>query len=170
MGKPGGLPSMGLHRVGHDWSDLAAAAAAAMVLRIKNIGTYVTHLPFLTKMISKAFSISKAQGLLIDTEWNYTMCYPLNMCETTTFQLVLMKLCLCMASLVAQTVKHLPAMQETWVQSLSWEDPLENKMATHDSILAWRILRTEELGGLQSMKSQRVGHDSASSLHWQFIA
>ena len=71
------------------------------------------------------------------------MCYPLNMCETTTFQLVLMKLCLRMASLVAQRVKHLSAMQETCVQSLSWEDPLENKMATHSSILAWQILWTE---------------------------
>ena len=49
---------------------------------------------------------------------------------------------------MAQTVKHLPAMQETWVLSLSWEDSLENGMATHSSVLAWRIPRTEELGGL----------------------
>ena len=61
------------------------------------------------------------------------------------------------ASLMAQTVKNLPAMQETWVQSLGWEDPLEK--ATHSSILAWRIPRTEEPGGLQSMGSQRVGHN-----------
>ena len=59
-----------------------------------------------------------------------------------------------MASLVAQTVKRLPAMQETWVQSLGQEDPLEKEMATHSSILAWRIPWTQEPGGLQSMRSQ----------------
>ena len=64
-----------------------------------------------------------------------------------------------MASLVAQTVKRLPAMQETWIRSLGQEDPLEKEMATHSSILAWRIPWTEEPGGLQSMGSQRVGHD-----------
>ena len=63
------------------------------------------------------------------------------------------------ASLVAQSVKNLPAVQETQVRSLGWEDPLEKEMATHSSILAWKISRTEEPGGLQSMGSQRVGHD-----------
>ena len=53
-------------------------------------------------------------------------------------------------------VKNMPAMHETWVQSLGWEDSLEKEMATHSSILAWRILWTEEPGGLQSMGSQRV--------------
>ena len=62
------------------------------------------------------------------------------------------------ASLVAQVVKNLPAMQKAWVQSLSWEDPLEKGMATHFSILAWRIPWTEEPGGLQSMGLQRVRH------------
>ena len=52
------------------------------------------------------------------------------------------------ASLVAQTVKNLPAMQDTWVPSLGWEDPLEEGMATHSSILAWRIPWTKEPGGL----------------------
>jgi len=56
-------------------------------------------------------------------------------------------------------VKHVPTMQETWVRSLGWEDLLEKEMATHSSILAWRIPRTEEHGRLQSMGSQRVGHD-----------
>ena len=56
-------------------------------------------------------------------------------------------------------VKNLPAMQETWVRSLGQEDPLEKEMATHSSILAWRIPWTEEPGGLQSTGSQRVGHD-----------
>ena len=56
-----------------------------------------------------------------------------------------------MASLVAQMVKNLPAMSEAWVQSLGLEDPLEKRIATHSSIRAWRILWTEESGGLQSM-------------------
>ena len=56
-------------------------------------------------------------------------------------------------------VNHLPAMQETWVPSLGQEDPLEQEMATHSSILAWEISWTEEPGGLQSMGSQRVGHN-----------
>ena len=62
--------------------------------------------------------------------------------------------CWTLLTLVAPTVKCLPTMQETWVQSLGWEDPLEKGMATHSSILAWRIPWTEEPGGLQSMGSQ----------------
>ena len=62
------------------------------------------------------------------------------------------------ACLVAQMVKNPPAMRETWVQSLGWEDPLEEGLATHSSILAWRIPWTKESGALQSMRSQRVGH------------
>ena len=60
---------------------------------------------------------------------------------------------------MAQTVKRLPAMRETWVQSLGREDLLEKEMATHSSILAWKIPWTEEPGKLQSMGSQKVGHD-----------
>ena len=60
---------------------------------------------------------------------------------------------------VAQTVKHLPAMRETQIQSLGWEDPLEKDMATHSSTLAWKIPWMEEPGRLQSMGSQRVRHD-----------
>ena len=56
--------------------------------------------------------------------------------------------------LVSQTVKNAPAMQETWIQSLGWEDPLEKGMAIHSSFLAWRIPWTQETGGLQSMGSQ----------------
>ena len=56
-------------------------------------------------------------------------------------------------------VKNLPAMWETWVQSLGWDDPLEKGMATHSSIPSWRIPWTDEPGGLQSMVSQRVRHD-----------
>ena len=63
------------------------------------------------------------------------------------------------AFLVAQRIKRLPAKQETRVQSLGWEDPLEEGTATHSSILAWRVSWTEEPGRLQSMGSQRAGHD-----------
>ena len=65
---------------------------------------------------------------------------------------------------MAQTVKNLPAMQETRVLSLGWEDPLEKEIITHSSILAWRIPWMEKPGRLQSMGSQRVGHDSTASL------
>ena len=64
-----------------------------------------------------------------------------------------------LASLVAQRLKHLSPMWETQVRSLGREDPLEKEMVTHSSILAWRIPWTEKPGRLQSMKSQRVGHD-----------
>ena len=70
---------------------------------------------------------------------------------------------------MAQIVKNLPAMQKTQVQFLGGEDPLEKKVATHSSILAWRIPWTEEPGGLQSTGSQRVGHDRATSLSLFFL-
>ena len=63
------------------------------------------------------------------------------------------------ASLVAQLVKNRPEMQEIWVQSLGWEDPLEKRTTTHSSILTWTMPWTEEPGGLESMGLQRVGHD-----------
>ena len=66
---------------------------------------------------------------------------------------------LCREILDHQRLKCLPAVWETWVQSLGWEDPLEKEMATHSSTLAWRIPWTEEPGRLQSMGSQRVRHD-----------
>ena len=72
------------------------------------------------------------------------------------------------ASLVAQRVKNPPAIQETWVQSLGWEDPLEKGMATHSNIMAWRTPWTEEPGRLQSMGSQRVGHDFATNTALHF--
>ena len=69
------------------------------------------------------------------------------------------------ASLVVQRLKRLPAMWETWVRSLDWEDPLEKEMATHSSILAWRIPWTEKLGGLQS--KGRKESDPTEQLHFQ---
>ena len=71
----------------------------------------------------------------------------------------------CTASLVAQMVKNLSEMHETWVRSLGREDTLENKTATHSSILAWRIPWTEEPGGLQATGSQRVRDDKATDTH-----
>ena len=71
-------------------------------------------------------------------------------------------------SLVAQMVRSLPAMWETWVWSLGWEDPLEKEMATYSSILAWKIPWTEEHGRLHSMGSQRPKYDSAASLSLSF--
>ena len=70
-----------------------------------------------------------------------------------------------MVSLVARTVKNLPAMQETWVPSLGWEDPLEKEMGTHSSILAWEIPQTEEPGGF--MGSQRVGYDWMTNYNYE---
>ena len=69
------------------------------------------------------------------------------------------------ASLVAQRVKRLPIVRETWVQSLGWEDPLEKEMATHSSTLAWKIPWMEKPDMLQSMGSPRVGHDIYPSKH-----
>ena len=69
---------------------------------------------------------------------------------------------------MAQLVKNLPAMQETQVRSLGWEDPLEEKMATHSSTLAWRIPWTEERDRLQSIELQRVLHDCVTNFHFHF--
>ena len=66
-------------------------------------------------------------------------------------------------SLVAQTVKRLSTVRETWVQSLGWDDPLEKEMAIHSRTIAWKIPWTEEPGGLQSVALQRVGHNRATS-------
>ena len=73
------------------------------------------------------------------------------------------------ASLVAQTIKSLPTMQETRVQSLGWEDLLEKELTTHSSILAWKIPWMEELGRLQYIGSQRVRHDWVTSLSLSLV-
>ena len=82
--------------------------------------------------------------------------------KTTRFKQNYFNVLLTGASLVAQLVKNPPTMQENPVQFLGWEDPLEKGQATPSSILAWRIPRTEEPGGLQSMGSQSVGQDWAT--------
>ena len=70
-------------------------------------------------------------------------------------------------ALVAQMVKSLSAMQKTWVQSLSWEDPLEKEMATHPSILAWKMPRMEEPGRLQSKPDMTEQLTLDTGLHWK---
>ena len=72
------------------------------------------------------------------------------------------------ASLVAHMVRNLPAMKKPLVRALGWEEPLEKRMVTHSSIRAWRIPWTEEYGGLQSMGSQRVGHNWVTNAHTQW--
>ena len=84
---------------------------------------------------------------------------PLSLSLSLYIYIYMFMLCLNKSSLVAQMVKRLPTMRETRVRSLGWEDPLEKEMATHSSILAWKIPWTEEPGRLQSMGLQRVGHD-----------
>ena len=105
-----------------------------------------------------ATELNWTEGIITHTHihtciWMYT-CEWVCMC---------IHLCACMytywASLVAQRLKRLPPTRETWVRSLGQEDPLEKEMATHSSTLTWRILWTEEPGGLQSTGSQRVGHN-----------
>ena len=77
------------------------------------------------------------------------------MSDHTIVVIWLIKIFFVWASLLAQLVKNLPAMRETWVSSLGWEDPLEKEMATHSSTLAWKMPWTEEPGRLQPMGSQR---------------
>ena len=83
----------------------------------------------------------------------YFLKFTLN-CRINALQVYVGFCCMSGASLIAQLVNHLPAIQETWVQFLGWEDPLEKEMATQSSILAWRIPWTEEPDRLQSMGSQ----------------
>ena len=91
--------------------------------------------------------------------WQMTQSWPKTLTLWTDVFEIWILLWAELASLVAQMVKNLPAMQETWVLFQGWEDILEEGMATHSSILAWRIPWTEEPGGLQSLGSHRVGHD-----------
>ena len=86
-----------------------------------------------------------------------------------SFLSCLLAICWITRGLVAQRVKRLPAMWESRVRLLGWEDPLEKERATHSSTLAWRIPWTEEPGRLQPMGSQRVGHNWATSLSFLFF-
>ena len=97
-------------------------------------------------------------------EWMGVKFSSLRVSEYSVFVIIIFMLCIIWPSLVAQTVKRLPTMRETWVRSLGQEDLLEKEMATHSSILAWKIPWMEEIGWLLSMGSQRVEHNWATSL------
>ena len=97
-------------------------------------------------------------------EWMGVKFSSLRVSEYSVFVIIIFMLCIIWPSLVAQMVKCLPTMRETWVRSLGQEDLLEKEMATHSSILAWNIPWTEEIGWLLSMGSQRVEHDWVTSL------
>ena len=98
-----------------------------------------------------------------NTTLSFYMCLQIkNFEQQWNFELILTHYVSLWASLVAQNVKNLPAMRETWIWCLGWEDPLEKGTATHSNILAWGIPWTEEPGGLQPMGSQRVGHNWAT--------
>ena len=143
-GNPGGLLSMGSQRVGHDWSDLAAAAAAA--------AEHIEGIPHKLRFVEYKFLVLNWN--IVDLQCCVSFKCTAKWIGFTYMHCFIYTYTQYMASLVAQSVKNLPAVQETGVQSLGWEDPLEKEMATHSSILAWKISWTEEPGGLQSMGSQ----------------
>ena len=107
--------------------------------------------------------IAKSQTWLSNWACNMWFCVNLNVHVPS-------RLLILRAFPVAQTVKNLPAMQETWVWLLSQKDPLEKEIATHSSILTWGILGTEESEGLQSTGSRRVKHDWAINTFTFFFA
>ena len=114
--------------------------------------------------VSLAFTVSRSLLRFMSTElvmpYNHLiLCCPLLLLPSTFLAPGSFPVSQLFASLVAQMVKRLPVMHKTQVRSLSQEDPLKKEMATHSSILAWRIPWTEEPGGLQSSGSQRVGQD-----------
>ena len=208
MEEAGGLPSMGSHRVGHDWSDLANYSPFHGSLPWYPEGACVSQWSYEPWHAGPHKMHRSWQRILWSPEGNgkpppqYTCRKNLMNCIKGPKDMTLKNESprsegvQCAngeeqritngprmnkaaepkwiwgsgvdgsreASLVAQMVKHLPAMQETWIQSLGWEDPLEKEMTTHSSILAWRIPWTEEPGRLQSMWLQRVRHNWATSL------
>ena len=153
-GEPGGLQSMGSHRVRHDWSDLAAAAVAQISFRghfnfgynLEELWIQFPHLPHPWDSYGTLRSIKYLPGIQV-------LGRVLRRLKWLRFiHLIIVP----QASLVVQMVKNPPAMKETWVWFLDWEDSLEESTATHCSILAWRIPWTEEPGRLQSTGSSRV--------------
>ena len=172
-GEPGGLPSMGSHRVGHDWSDLAAAASpfrglyshdriffqrlhlqtpSHWGLGLHQINYTIQSIPIHVFIFAKKSPPDKWM-IIIDSDclnvWlsnsRWIQCYMkyyhemYSKWEFLPSKLLRVLVIVLMASLMAQLVKNPPAVQETWVQSLGSEDPLEKDTAAHSSILAWRI-------------------------------
>ena len=143
--EPGRLQSMGSLRVGHDWAT-SLSLFTFMHWRRKWQPTPV----FLPGESQGRRDGGALWAAVYGVAQSWTWLKQLSSSSSSTQS---------RASLVAQMVKNLLAIQETWVWSLGGEDPLEKEMATRSSILAWRILWTEEPGGLQSMGSQRVWYD-----------
>ena len=131
-GEPGGLPSLGSHRVGHNWSDLAA------------------YLPksFSGIILPTLIQSSKAKEVIIQYQQKHYMLVWLESLDQPTWVVIFRKDYPGVIFPVAQMVKNLPTMQETWVRSPGQEDALEKGMAIHFSVLAWRIPWTEEPGRL----------------------
>ena len=150
-GNPGGLPSMGSHRVGHDWSDTAAAAAE-----------HIEGTPHKLRFVESKFLVLNWN--IVDLQYCVSFKCTAKWISFTYMHCFMYTYTQYMASLVAQSGKNLLAVQETRVQSLGWEDPLEKEMASHSSILAWKIPWIMEPGRLLSMGLQRLRHDWATSL------
>ena len=139
--EPGWLQSMGSQRVGHIWAHTVLLTILALSYNV------LAFVGFPSSSAAKEAGCNEGDPSLIPGLGRYTgkgIVYPLQYSW---------------ASPVTQLVKNLPVVRETWVQSLDWEDPLEECMATHSSILAREIPWIEEPGGLQTMGSQRVGRD-----------
>ena len=126
-------------------------------IRFPELMTYVTEVCIFLPI--SPYSDPSTTFHLCFWVWLFWISYLSETMANECFWLLLLRLVKWVQGLVAQMVKNLPAVQETWVWSLGWEDPLEKEMATHSSILAWRTPWTEEPGGLQTVGLQRVRHD-----------
>ena len=159
MEEPSKLQSMGLQTVAHDWATSVASLIAQLVKNQPVMWeTGFDHL----------FGRSPGEGKGYPLQYsgldNFMESQRVR-CDWVTFTIIYSPtLANIWASLLAQMMKHLPAICEAQVWFLGWEDPLEKEMATHSSILAWRIPWTEEPGRLQSIGLQRVRDDRATSL------
>ena len=150
--------SMGLQRVGHNWETERARVRTHTHTHTHTHNAWLMEIDRIYNCMMSSFSGFLCLYLSVPAFSHHTFYYWLHRYYQKVW-----------ASLVAQTVKCLPAMRETGVRFLGREDPLEKKMAIHSSVLAWKIPWMEEPGRLQSMGSQRVGHDWATSLSLHFI-
>ena len=149
--EPGGYSPCD-HRVGHNW---------ACTHKVNKTWTALLSLCYSFWYLHACILVS------LEEKWGResNICCVFATCQTLYLLMILFSVhsILFRVSLVAWLVKNLPVMRDTWVRSLGWEDTLEKGMATHPSILGWRITGTEEPGRLQSMRLQRVGHSWAPS-------
>ena len=155
--EPGRLQFMGSQRVGHDW-------ATSLSLSFLS---WLNSLPVLTLHPLNSVVLKYKHDTHLHVRWHSELKPWKVMIQHATEPIICPLFCI--PSLVAQTVKNLLAVPETWVQSLGREDPLEKDMATHSSILVWRIPWTEEPGGLRSMVLQRVAHNQATNTFFYYV-